>query len=160
HLPREPAGEGAEAREVLGAGPSCLDTRLRTALIGGFPGASVVVRSLAQLARIGCSLAHPVASPRAQPGRHIRLTGRTLRAARSATFARSRAMRIISFALMAAALLAPASTFGASLKPWVGLNGSWGTYSMSDMNDKVGVINSAIAGSGLSMTEIHNGFGF
>ncbi len=68
-------------------------------------------------------------------------------------------MRTIFLASMAAVLLVPASTFSASLKPWVGLNGSWGTYSMSDINDKVRDINSAIAGSGLSMKEIDNGFG-
>lgn len=44
--------------------------------------------------------------------------------------------------------------------PWIGASGSWGTYTMSDVNDEVTAINALLAGTGLSMDEINNGFGF
>lgn len=43
--------------------------------------------------------------------------------------------------------------------PWFGVDGSWSTYSMSDVNLDIQNVNAAIAGSGLTMEEIHDGFG-
>jgi hypothetical protein len=45
-------------------------------------------------------------------------------------------------------------------KPWLAGYGSWSTYSMSDINDLVGAVNAELVGTGLSMDEINNGFGF
>ena len=69
-------------------------------------------------------------------------------------------MRSIRFALVAAILLIPAGTRAAGFRPWVGASGSWATYSMSDVNRDIGDINTQLAGSGITMDEINNGFGF
>ena len=69
-------------------------------------------------------------------------------------------MRSAVLALVAIALLAPSSSQGAGFKPWAAASGSWATYSMKDVNDQIGSINQTLAGSGLSMDEINNGFGF
>ena len=69
-------------------------------------------------------------------------------------------MRSAVLALVAIALLAPGSSQAAGFKPWAAASGSWATYSMKDVNDQIGSINQTLAGSGLSMDEINNGFGF
>ena len=70
-------------------------------------------------------------------------------------------MRIFAFWL-AAALVLPGAASAAVPKPWLGLTGSWGTYSMTDVNREIGAINDTLASSGvpLRMDEINNGLGF
>ncbi len=74
-------------------------------------------------------------------------------------------MRPISTALVIAGLLASVTTFSdaqaaSPLKPWLAGYGSWGTYAMGDVNDAIGNINAELAGTGLSMDKVQNGFGF
>lgn len=66
-------------------------------------------------------------------------------------------MRI--FAACIAALVALPSIASAAARPWIGVDGSWGTYAMSDVNDDLASLNAALAGSGLSIDEIHGGAG-
>lgn len=61
---------------------------------------------------------------------------------------------------LAFTLTLPAVVSAASSRPWLIATGSWGTYSMSDVNAEVRAINAGLAGSGLAMDEISNGFGF
>ena len=58
-------------------------------------------------------------------------------------------MRSFRFVVVGASLLIPASSAAAGFRPWVGINGSWATYSMSDVNNDIGEINTQLAGSGL-----------
>jgi hypothetical protein len=69
-------------------------------------------------------------------------------------------MRAIVLVTAIACLLAPSAARGGGFKPWGAVNGSWATYSMGDVNDQIGSINDGLSGSGLSMDEISNGFGF
>jgi hypothetical protein len=66
-------------------------------------------------------------------------------------------MRAMSSAVVLALLLSPA-TASSDARPWLGLEGSWATYSMSDVNAEIRSINSMIAPT--TMNEIKNGFGF
>ncbi len=70
-------------------------------------------------------------------------------------------MRTFAFCL-ASALLLPSAVSASVPKPWLGLTGSWATYSMTDVNQDIGAINAALADSGLAlrMDEINNGLGF
>lgn len=67
-------------------------------------------------------------------------------------------MRSIVF--VAAILTLPASASAAPPRPWLCVTGSWGTYSMSDVNNEIGAINAVLDSVGLSMDEIRGGFGF
>ncbi len=75
-------------------------------------------------------------------------------------------MRPISSAVAVIALFASLTAVSAvnaamPLKPWLAGYGSWNTYAMGDVNDQiVGGINSDLAGTGVSMDELKNGFGF
>lgn len=51
---------------------------------------------------------------------------------------------------------APAPTAGGGVKPWVGLNGSWGGYKMTDLNHDIEIERMAYAG----LKQIHGGPGF
>jgi len=69
-------------------------------------------------------------------------------------------MRTILFAAVAASLVSAAPAQAAGFRPWIGVTGSWGTYVMSDVNTIIRDINTTIlAGSGLHMDEITDGFG-
>src|SRR5215471_4151782 len=59
-----------------------------------------------------------------------------------------------------ACLLAASTAQAGSFKPWAAASGSWATYSMGDVNDEIGGINAGLSGTGLSMDEIKNGYGF
>jgi hypothetical protein len=67
-------------------------------------------------------------------------------------------MRATVLAVIAVSFLAPASSRAAGFRPWAGVSGSWATYSMKDVNNDIADINATIAGTGLQMDEIHNGF--
>jgi len=69
-------------------------------------------------------------------------------------------MRVIVIVAVVACLVAPGVARGGSFKPWAAASGSWATYSMGDVNDQIGNINQNLSGTGLSMDEIKNGFGF
>ena len=64
--------------------------------------------------------------------------------------------RILHFACFALCLMTPALATAAT-RPW--LSGSFGVsmYAMGDVNDDVGQINAALAGSGLKMDELTKG---
>ena len=68
-------------------------------------------------------------------------------------------MRSFIFSL-AVALALPSVVSAASPRPWLALNGSWGTYSMSDVNADIRNVNASLAGSGLAMDEVNHGLGF
>jgi hypothetical protein len=68
-------------------------------------------------------------------------------------------MRALAFLLLAAALAVP-TTAAARLKPWLGVSGSWATYSMTDVNSELNHWNLLLAGTGLGLKEINGGFGF
>lgn len=68
-------------------------------------------------------------------------------------------MRILMIGL-ALTLTLPTAASAASSRPWLAMTGAWGTYSMSDVNSEIRVVNAALAGSGLEMDEINGGFGF
>lgn len=57
-------------------------------------------------------------------------------------------------------VLTASQAHAARIRPWASASASWSTYSMSDVNRQIGAINAALIGSGLSMDEINNGFGF
>lgn len=61
---------------------------------------------------------------------------------------------------IAITLALPAAVFAGTPRPWLALNGSWATYSMSDVNADIRNINAQLAGSGLTMDEIGHGLGF
>ena len=73
-------------------------------------------------------------------------------------------MRAFSILLAAAALVLAVSVSGAApaakAKPWFGAYGAWSGYSMGDVNRDIGDFNAELAGTGYSMDEITNGFGF
>ena len=63
-------------------------------------------------------------------------------------------------AALVAAVVASTAQGASTVRPWLAGHGAWNTYSMQDVNrDVVGEFNDFFAGSGLSMNEIHNGFG-
>jgi hypothetical protein len=66
-------------------------------------------------------------------------------------------MRILVFTVLASLL--GAACAASSPNPWFALNGSWGTYAMSDVNDDIATVNDNLAGTGLKMDEIHAGGG-
>ena len=69
-------------------------------------------------------------------------------------------MRTIVLAAVAASLVAATPARAAGFRPWIGATGSWGTYSMSDINTILRDINTTLlAGTGLHMDEITSGFG-
>lgn len=68
-------------------------------------------------------------------------------------------MRALSFLLLTPMILLPASASALEFKPWLGVNGSWGTYSMSDVNDMAGDFNAGLREDYHKMAEIHDGFG-
>lgn len=68
-------------------------------------------------------------------------------------------MRAILSAVVIAILVSPAPVHAAGFRPWMGVTGSWSTYAMTDVNQNIQEANALIAGSGLSMDEIKNGFG-
>jgi hypothetical protein len=78
-------------------------------------------------------------------------------------------MRAFSILLAAAALVlavsaataatAPEAAAGPKVKPWIAVTGSWGMYAMDDVNQDIDLLNAEIAGSGLSMGTVDNGFG-
>src|SRR5204863_4793665 len=88
---------------------------------------------------------------------HAAIT-RTLRVARAASISWRCMMRALVLAVVVAGLVAPVSARGAGFRPWASLSGSWATYSMTDVNNEIANINASIAGSGLTMDEVHNGF--
>jgi hypothetical protein len=62
--------------------------------------------------------------------------------------------------LVAVVVVSPAEGASAA-RPWLAGHGSWSTYSMQDVNRvDIGDFNAEFARDGLSMDEIHNGFGF
>jgi len=65
-------------------------------------------------------------------------------------------------ALLASLALATSAQAVSPVKPWVAGYGSWSTYGMGDVNDQlVSSINAdLLGGSGVSMDEVKNGFGF
>lgn len=65
-------------------------------------------------------------------------------------------MRVFAITLLALAVPAIAH---ASPNPWIAIDGSWGSYAMSDVNDDIKSVNDLLAGSGLKMDEIHGGVG-
>jgi hypothetical protein len=67
-------------------------------------------------------------------------------------------MRLSPAVILMVTLVSPA-TAGTG-HAWLGGHASYATYSMSDVNSDIGDINAAIAGTGLTMREIHGGFGF
>jgi hypothetical protein len=68
-------------------------------------------------------------------------------------------MRIGLAVVLALSLSYPAVTSAGTIRPWLAGHGSIATYSMSDVNSDIGDINAAIVGTGLTMNEIHSGFG-
>ncbi len=67
-------------------------------------------------------------------------------------------MRITIVALMLFVLtLMPSEALAAGARAWIGGHLGLSTYSMSDVNDDIGTINAALAGTGLSMDEINGG---
>jgi hypothetical protein len=66
-------------------------------------------------------------------------------------------MRILAACIAAMAVLP--SIAWADARPWASVDGSWGTYAMSDVNDDLAAVNASLAGSGLSIDEIHGGLG-
>lgn len=56
-------------------------------------------------------------------------------------------------------LLVPALSL-AGVRPWISGSVGGSTYSMEDVNDEIGAINSVLAGSGLEMDEVTKGFNF
>jgi len=70
-------------------------------------------------------------------------------------------MRALALLLLAAVLAFPTCAM-AQIKPWLGLDASWATYSMKDVNRFVDDFNTDVAGIGLltKMDEIKYGLGF
>lgn len=62
--------------------------------------------------------------------------------------------------ILAALLLTAPTLASAGVRPWLSGHLGGSTYSMEDVNDDIGEINSSLAGSGLSMDEITKGFNF
>lgn len=62
--------------------------------------------------------------------------------------------------LLAALLLAVPTLASAGVRPWISGAIGGSTYAMGDVNDEVGAINSALAGTGLSMDEVTTGLNF
>ncbi len=74
-------------------------------------------------------------------------------------------MRPIATAVVIATMLATVSAFSTAqaaspMKPWVAGYGSWSTYAMGDVNDGIDNFNVILAGGGLSMDKVQNGFAF
>lgn len=67
----------------------------------------------------------------------------------------SRALAILLFL----ALALPAPSWADELRPFLGVHGTLSTFAMSDVNQDIGTINTALVGTGLSMDEIHSGAG-
>ena len=94
--------------------------------------------------------------PNWRPGLEVFMrSGRSHRPFRSPTRSWSRALAVALPLTLATAALASAD----ELRPWIGIQGSLATFGMSDVNDDIGNVNSGLAGTGLSMDEIHGGFG-
>ena len=68
-------------------------------------------------------------------------------------------MRSSAAAVLVLSMVFPSLAHAGSVRPWFGAHGSMSTYSMSDVNRDISNFNAAIAGSGLSMDEIHGGLG-
>jgi len=70
---------------------------------------------------------------------------------------------VVSIVMLAVAALLFAETAAARSGPGAGLwlegFGSWNTYSMTDPNRLVGLVNDELTGTGLSMDRIRDGFG-
>jgi hypothetical protein len=61
---------------------------------------------------------------------------------------------------LAATFALPALASAAGPRVWLATDGSWATYSMSDVNNEVRAINAALDSTGLVMDEVKHGFGF
>ena len=73
-----------------------------------------------------------------------------------------RSHEVPKFALTVVLLLVPAlptTALAGVVRPWLGVQGALSTFGMSDVNDDIGAVNAALAGTGLSMDEIHGGWG-
>ncbi len=68
-------------------------------------------------------------------------------------------MRAMIPALLTISLLLPGAASGAGIKPWVGLNGSWGSYSMGDVNDLMADLNAGLKGTALHLWNVEAGPG-
>jgi hypothetical protein len=68
-------------------------------------------------------------------------------------------MRALPLLLLAVALSSPAPAVAASLKPWVGFDGSWGKYSMGDTNRELEDLNTGLKQTGLTLSQIGGGPG-
>jgi hypothetical protein len=70
-------------------------------------------------------------------------------------------MRALPMLLLAAGLALPAAAPAGVVKPWIGIDGSWAGYSMTDMNrELVGEIDAAVRPYGYRLHKIEDGFGF
>jgi len=66
-------------------------------------------------------------------------------------------MRALALALLAAGLLLPDSASALALKPWIGMDGTWGNCTMTDMNREIGRLNAEFGGTALRLWEIKSG---
>ena len=68
-------------------------------------------------------------------------------------------MRALPILLLAVVLSGPTPTLAASLKPWVGVDGSYGRYSMGDLNRDLEDLNAELKGTALHFWQIGDGPG-
>jgi hypothetical protein len=64
---------------------------------------------------------------------------------------------LVFLSMVAPGFISPA--FGEAVRPWIDAHGSLSTYGMTDVNSDIGNVNALIAGTGLSMDEVHGGLG-